>query len=69
MYDHAAERSSDPAAGTVSALAPRPPRRVRVLVADDHDGFAATIPFTLGTDERVEVAGRAANGIEALEVA
>jgi two-component system, NarL family, response regulator DesR len=40
-----------------------------VLLADDHDLFAEALSVTLALDDRVEVAGRARNGREAVELA
>ncbi len=40
-----------------------------VLIADDHDLFAASLEALLGTDEAIDVVGRAANGQEALRLA
>jgi DNA-binding NarL/FixJ family response regulator len=42
---------------------------VRVLIADDHQLFAETLGLTLDFDERVEVAGSACNGEEAVRLA
>ena len=42
---------------------------VRVLIADDEPLFAEALEVLLGTDGRVEVVGRAGNGIEAVELA
>jgi DNA-binding NarL/FixJ family response regulator len=42
---------------------------LRVLVADDHQLFAETLGLTLDFDERVEVAGSARNGKEAVRLA
>jgi len=44
------------------------PKRVRVLIADDHRLFAEALEAILTTDERVEVVGRAADGQEAVEM-
>jgi DNA-binding NarL/FixJ family response regulator len=55
-----------------SSLRPEPfghPARLRVLLADDHDLFAEALSVTLALDERVEVAGRARNGREAVQLA
>ncbi|MGB2952286.1 MAG: response regulator transcription factor [Gaiellaceae bacterium] len=46
----------------------RPPRRLRVLVADDHDLFAETLSLVLAA-HGVEVVGRAADGEEAVRLA
>jgi two-component system, NarL family, response regulator LiaR len=42
---------------------------LRVLIADDHQLFAETLELTLDFDERVEVAGSARNGKEAVRLA
>ena len=39
---------------------------LRVLIADDHQLFAETLGLTLDSDKRVEVAGSARNGKEAV---
>jgi DNA-binding NarL/FixJ family response regulator len=41
---------------------------VRVLIADDHKLFAASLMTVLVEDERVEVVGIAENGAQALEL-
>lgn len=46
-----------------------PPRRVRVLIADDHRLFAEALEAILTADERVEVVGRAGDGQEAVDLA
>jgi DNA-binding NarL/FixJ family response regulator len=40
-----------------------------VLIADDHRMFAEALEAILATDERLEVAGQAADGAEAVRVA
>ncbi len=45
------------------------PKRVRVLIADDHTLFAEALQAILATDERFEVVGQVRNGEEALGVA
>jgi DNA-binding NarL/FixJ family response regulator len=45
------------------------PQRIRVLVADDHRLFAQALQAILATDERIEVAGHAADGAEAVRLA
>jgi two-component system nitrate/nitrite response regulator NarL len=40
-----------------------------VLIADDHDLFAESIEAFLGTEQRIDVIGRAANGEEAVQLA
>lgn len=42
---------------------------IRVLIADDHRLFAEALEAILAPDERIEVAGRAQNGAEAVELA
>ena len=42
---------------------------VRVLIADDHRLFAEALEAILGADERIEVAGQASDGGEAVELA
>ena len=42
---------------------------LRVLIADDHQLFAETLGLTLDFDERLEVAGSARNGKEAVRLA
>jgi NarL family two-component system response regulator LiaR len=42
---------------------------LRVLIADDHQLFAETLGLTLDFDERVQVAGSASNGKEAVRLA
>jgi DNA-binding NarL/FixJ family response regulator len=42
---------------------------VTVLIADDHDLFAASLEALLGTDEEIDVVGRASNGEEAMRLA
>ena len=41
-------------------------RRIRVLVVDDHQLFAEALDALLGTDPRIEVAGHARDGREAV---
>ena len=41
---------------------------LRVLIGDDHQLFAETLGLTLDSDERVEVAGSARNGKEAVRL-
>jgi two-component system, NarL family, response regulator LiaR len=40
--------------------------RVRVLIVDDHAFFAEVLEITLAAEPRIEVAGRARDGLEAL---
>ena len=43
--------------------------RIRVLIADDHRLFAEALEAILAGERRIDVAGRARNGAEALELA
>jgi two-component system, NarL family, response regulator LiaR len=43
--------------------------KIRVLIADDHRMFAEALEAILGTDERLEAAGLAADGAEAVRLA
>ena len=45
------------------------PAKVRVLIADDHSLFAEALEVILATDKRVEVAGHARDGREAVQLA
>jgi DNA-binding NarL/FixJ family response regulator len=45
------------------------PGSIRVLIADDHGLFAEALEAILAVDERIEVAGRARDGAEAVELA
>jgi DNA-binding NarL/FixJ family response regulator len=45
------------------------PKTIRVLIADDHRLFAQALEAILVSDERLEVAGHARNGREAVELA
>jgi len=45
------------------------PQMIRVLIADDHRMFAEALEAILATDERLEVAGQASDGAEAVRVA
>ena len=42
---------------------------IRVLIADDHRLFAEALEAILAVDERVEVVGRARDGLEAVQMA
>jgi DNA-binding NarL/FixJ family response regulator len=44
------------------------PRKIRVLIADDHRMFAEALEAVLATDDRLEVAGHAADGAEAVQL-
>jgi DNA-binding NarL/FixJ family response regulator len=45
------------------------PDKVRVLIADDHRMFAQALEAILATDDRLEVAGHAGDGAEAVRLA
>jgi DNA-binding NarL/FixJ family response regulator len=45
------------------------PDRISVLVADDHRLFAQALEAILATDDRIEVAGHAGDGAEAVKLA
>jgi CheY-like chemotaxis protein len=45
------------------------PDRIRVLIADDHRMFAEALVAILGTDDRLEIAGQAGDGAEAVRLA
>ena len=45
------------------------PQRFRVLIADDHRMFAEALQAILATDDRLEVAGHAGDGAEAVRLA
>jgi DNA-binding NarL/FixJ family response regulator len=47
----------------------RKQKPVRVLIADDHRLFAEALEAILGADDRIEVAGQASDGGEAVELA
>jgi DNA-binding NarL/FixJ family response regulator len=47
----------------------RKPKRVRVLIADDHRLFSEALEAILATDDRIEVVGQANDGGEAVELA
>jgi DNA-binding NarL/FixJ family response regulator len=51
------------------AVATNLPNSIRVLIADDHRLFAQALEAILATDERIEVAGHARDGREAVELA
>ena len=44
------------------------PESIRVLIADDHRLFAQALEAILATDKRIEVAGHARDGREAVEL-
>ena len=43
--------------------------KIRVLIADDHRLFSQALEAILATDERLDVAGHAADGAEAVQLA
>ena len=45
------------------------PDKIRVLIADDHRMFAEALETILATDDRLEVAGHAGDGAEAVRLA
>ena len=45
------------------------PQKIRVVVADDHRLFAQALEAILATDDRIEVAGHASDGAEAVRLA
>ena len=49
--------------------AERMPRKIRVLIADDHRLFAEALEVILAADKRIEIVGKAANGEEAVGLA
>lgn len=44
-----------------------PPRRLRVVIADDHPVYREGLAGLIGTEEGLEVVGQAMNGAEAIE--
>ena len=44
-------------------------KSIRVLIADDHRLFAQALEAILATDERIDVAGHAEDGAQAVELA
>jgi DNA-binding NarL/FixJ family response regulator len=53
----------------VEAAVDTTPQRYTVLIADDHRMFAEALEAILGTDDRLEVAGHASDGAEAVSLA
>jgi len=53
----------------VEAVSPNELDKIRVLIADDHRMFAEALETILGTDDRLEVAGHAGDGAEAVRLA
>jgi len=56
------------AAGVFVEAARKLPESIRVLIADDHRLFAQALEAILATDDRIEVAGHARDGREAVEL-
>ena len=52
----------------MEAAAAHLPRRIRVLIADDHKLFAEALEAILATDDRIAVAGHARDGAEAVRL-
>jgi DNA-binding NarL/FixJ family response regulator len=48
---------------------PQPEPELRIVIADDHPFFVEALALTLELDERIEIAGRARHGKEAVELA
>src|SRR5437868_15226789 len=57
------------AAGVFVEAARKLPESIRVLIADDHRLFAQALEAILATDDRIEIAGHAGDGAEAVELA
>jgi DNA-binding NarL/FixJ family response regulator len=57
------------AAGISLEAARNLPETIRVLIADDHRLFAQALEAILATDDRIEIAGHARDGREAVELA
>jgi DNA-binding NarL/FixJ family response regulator len=57
--------SGDPQTAMSGAMSERPPRPVRILVVDDHEGFRSSMVQALDLIPDVEVAGEARSGDEA----
>jgi DNA-binding NarL/FixJ family response regulator len=55
--------------GLVAVAEPAIKSRLRVLICDDDAGFAEALRATLATEDELEVAGVARDGVEALELA
>ncbi len=45
------------------------PQKIQVVIADDHRLFAQALEAILATDDRIEVAGHANDGAEAVRIA
>src|SRR5947208_13924976 len=57
------------AAGISLEAARNLPESIRVLIADDHRLFAQALEAILATDDRIEIAGHARDGREAVALA
>jgi two-component system, NarL family, response regulator LiaR len=53
----------------VVAVVNTEPQKIRVLIADDHRMFAEALEAILATDARLEIAGHAGDGAEAVRLA
>jgi DNA-binding NarL/FixJ family response regulator len=53
----------------VEAAVNLPQQKIRVLIADDHRMFAEALEAILAADGRLEIAGHAADGAEAVRLA
>jgi NarL family two-component system response regulator LiaR len=53
----------------MEAAATNRPEQIRVLIADDHRMFAEALEAILATDRRLQVAGHAGDGAEAVRLA
>ncbi len=50
-------------------LFPHQPKPIRVLIVDDHAGYAASLTAILSGNPRLVVVGRAVDGLDAIELA
>jgi DNA-binding NarL/FixJ family response regulator len=53
---------------SLAGAATKLPKSIRVLIADDHRLFAQALQAILATEDRIEVAGHASDGGEAVEL-
>jgi NarL family two-component system response regulator LiaR len=53
----------------MEAAVSKRPAKIRVLIADDHRMFAEALEAILATDRRLQVAGQAGDGAEAVRLA
>jgi CheY-like chemotaxis protein len=58
-----------PGSGGLLEAAVNNPHKIRVLIADDHRLFSQALEAILATDDRLEVAGHAGDGAEAVQLA